>query len=756
MFYCNCSILSIWNQFLSFCDNHYILINLLCVGACAFFFFRLRKSFQKHKTKFLLICTVIIFVLGFVVNVIPNWDCKTWWASFVESAVASIEMFFSETKLTEIMLEKKDWLDKNETWYLPIYFSVYCCALTVSIYFVIDLLLRVFSNKWWLFLHRKRISEGEMNVFFCLQPQCIFLAKDLVKEEKADHENIVFINPTPNTEERLSLPNLLKDKYQTCEKEQELEPGKKSRVLVSSDSFLSENDSADLFSAMGLSSLKPVVHNPNARLYLISDNEEDNIRILNGIISCQDVNCEIFCHARHEALMKRFMDSFIGINLHFIDTSVLAVHEIKKSVSYQPIHPVNYVNKDVEVVEDTDGRKKSWLSGCVSSPFNALVLGFGGCGQEMLGFLYEYGSFVNSERKRSPWHATVYDEKIDERGGAFLSRCPGFHSELVEFRNGSVGTASFWKELKGSLGSVNYVVVALGNDDLNLSVGLDVLQFAYNERNGNLDNFVILVHHRGRDGYIKGGFRKETLDYYNGIYCDNGQKMYFFGGYETIWTSKVIFDEDVDDVNEYFSAYLGKPKEEKPFLVRRNKMIESLRKIREAKAADNAVDIERDVLKPMFNELQDYANYFHAYTKRQLCPEEFFDKAEFIKRIKDSNENGSADETIAYSAENGKEGSHVCNGCGPEAEKVFENLAITEHLRWISSLELLGFQFGNNRNYYKKRHDCMIPYDDLNTVDEARNSGKEEKEKQDIGTIKHYDWQPVMMSLMKYGKRLQK
>lgn len=66
--------------------------------------------------------------------------------------------------------------------------------------------------------------------------------------------------------------------------------------------------------------------------------------------------------------------------VYLVDTATLAVQTLK---DHKELLPVNFVPKGV----NADGQPEGW----VDSPFEAMILGFGETGQDMLGFLYEYG-----------------------------------------------------------------------------------------------------------------------------------------------------------------------------------------------------------------------------------------------------------------------------------------------------------------------------------------------------------------------------
>ena len=60
-----------------------------------------------------------------------------------------------------------------------------------------------------------------------------------------------------------------------------------------------------------------------------------------------------------------------------------------------------------------------------------------------------------------------------------------------------------------------------------------------------------------------------------------------------------------------------------------------------------------------------------------------------------------------------REKDTICYGIPSPEAKLLINLAITEHERWIAAHKLMGYTFGNNIDYVKKHHECMVDWRDL-------------------------------------------
>ena len=49
--------------------------------------------------------------------------------------------------------------------------------------------------------------------------------------------------------------------------------------------------------------------------------------------------------------------------------------------------------------------------------------------------------------------------------------------------------------------------------------------------------------------------------------------------------------------------------------------------------------------------------------------------------------------------------------CDKDEEAMLINCAIVEHERWIASHKLMGYLFNENKDYVKKYHNCIVPWE---------------------------------------------
>ena len=75
---------------------------------------------------------------------------------------------------------------------------------------------------------------------------------------------------------------------------------------------------------------------------------------------------------------------------------------------------------------DENGLCEAW----VSSAFNAMILGFGETGREVMGFLYEHGAFVDKDFKKSPFSCVAVDRQMGMIEQAYRKSFPGMNESV--------------------------------------------------------------------------------------------------------------------------------------------------------------------------------------------------------------------------------------------------------------------------------------------------------------------------------------
>lgn len=172
----------------------------------------------------------------------------------------------------------------------------------------------------------------------------------------------------------------------------------------------------------------------------------------------------------------------------------------------------------------------------VNHQFKVLLLGFGWTGRELL-----HKEICDAQYVGSTFSATIFDRDYETRYGDY----PVLFGECIEAYNlafnplggsdNAVGSQPFYRWCEEHLTHYDRVIVALGDDSLNLNVAMNLSQIALFEktrRDGNPFAGSIFAHVREPRHYAC---------------CSNeSYPVTIFGDLETIYSVEVVIDESLD------------------------------------------------------------------------------------------------------------------------------------------------------------------------------------------------------------------
>ena len=114
---------------------------------------------------------------------------------------------------------------------------------------------------------------------------------------------------------------------------------------------------------------------------------------------------------------------------------------------------------------DKDGR--------AAEDFDCIVVGFGKCGQAALRYLVMNGQFAGSS-----FHAAVFSTDIDRQSGYLFADCPELQNEYdIDFFGNDARSREFYTYLQNRIGSVKYIAVCTGNDEMNAEISDALMLF---------------------------------------------------------------------------------------------------------------------------------------------------------------------------------------------------------------------------------------------------------------------------------------
>ena len=646
------------------------------------------------------VCGVILYMVGFN----EHGSAASNVALLLRSSLSSMEMFVSHSDLIEV----NEKFHGNPT-YMALFALTHFCAVAISAIFI----LRLFGFRlvsWVKVMKAYICSWLPLNynyyVMFGVNSNTLMLANSIHKKRKEEKQRIIFINMPEkghsHAATRFSFSHFFHSDSNGIDKYLEDIEMMGALLFNSSRSFdnpilkHSIDDVFKVFQALDFSwivrmPLQNLLRNSATRknkkfngskveFFFLSDEEKDNLIVVTVLqkiqkkqIDYKNFSFNCYCHARKSQNNAAMLnEGALAFKVHIIDTSNLAVLDLKRDNRF---HPVNFVEKDTN-------------TGTVKSAFTGMVIGFGETGRDAFRFLYEFSSFTkDNQGNPSAKKIHVIDKDIDDLKAEFLEEAPVLknNSEIEWWNVKSTHSAGYWDKLKSVIQELNYIVISVKDDEEAVGIVTSIFEYAYRYRN-NLNRFKIFVRLRNS---MREDFLRKHKEFFN-VIVPFGSVMDAFS-YETI--NKDVLEKaakrfkyryDILYGAKFDAIENGNEEEyaDEAWLKRRKVYLEET----------DAVKRKESEIKIWYQEEQDRSNVWHIYTKIALVNEDVTPESlqlDFNKQL-------------------------------------LQNLSDCEHLRWNAKMELLGFEPATSEDIKKeeekskdkqrdpwrslklRRHECIV------------------------------------------------
>lgn len=553
--------------------------------------------------------------------------------------------------------------------HLVLLYGLFLCAIWTTSILTVHLFARRFSSRLWLIFHKP--SGRKTHLFFGDTPQSVALAADLAKKRDEDILFVVF----PSQEalpSKLSFLQMLRGSTFGGSHYRRIRDAVPSASILSARTALRNAEGPDLFAGLGLDRLGRWAQDPSTSIYLLSEDLAENLFALQSL---PEGPARIFCRAERSGLNDS-IELSSRKQITFIDMAYMTVKQMKMDPAF---HPVRFVPRAF----DADGQPLGW----VTSPFRAMVLGYGETGQGAVEFLYEFGALVGEDKEQVPFLCEVIDRDAASRGGTFRTQHAGIPQDRIRFLSMEVGSDAFWEHFTAALPTLNYVTVSLGDDQQNVQLALELLELFC--RSGLKMLPALIVKLEEPEKY------RGMLDFYTSSLQADCVRI--LGG-QGVWTVENIIDDTFEKYARLFYESYGRTT---------GGTLSWDERLAAIQATDKSpLWKKREARRKMG---QDYSDYFHMRVKAALCPERFW-----------------KDPAVAESIPTDFKGIHSSDA---SAVNGLEYLAIGEHLRWQAAHEISGYQRGDQKREDLKVHPALVDYPSLTEM------------------VRHYDWIVVKTTL---------
>lgn len=754
---------------------------LACVVAVTAWYSNSRKV-RKRRSGFTTVYFCITFLLGFAVycvglmpysegNVLQQFIALLGVAPM--ALVDTVGMFLLQTQ----------WGDANDacrsSWlYVTIFSILHATAAFISTtviihHFGFSLVAKI---RFSITSHVGKKTE-DLFIFWGMNESSYLLAKDILAHETKRYRMIFVYDGTQEEDEEHSaeeshLLSFLKMPRVDLQRFKELKCliCQPSRRLSDLRLEARGREAEIITKELHMNGLARIIRKANGTVhhFFLGDNEARNLRAVTLLR-----HDHLLLERVHEGKIVKFyaraettgvsqaindLNREPAMEIQIIDASEHSIQFLKSHPEYHPIH---YVDIDAE---------KNY--GTVKTPFHCMLVGFGWTGQEALRFLYEYGAFVDSRSTmaedfcgvtadgekahvfRSPFTCDIVDPEVGKQADMFFGLYPAMrqtegavHLNLLEECCESEAVFNLIDEGAKTL---NYIVIATGNDDMNLEIAINLFNRIRRVRR-DMQKLNLFVQCTSAERALH--FRA-VLQHYN----QEGEVLVLFGTNEMIYTYNHIVHNEYEMRGRLYNESYCRVNQSKDnyWKVRHEKLVKR-------GTLDALASLHR-------KEWQDFQNAYHAPTKaylyEQACPkvrpvEELIriicgngNECNFRRfvpyPISDTVNAPEVDKPVCAMTHDTQKATKALT----EGEELFlRNQARLEHLRWNASHEAMGYISLNA--YIAKNGDdfSLEPYETKHTCSEVRRChncliGWEDLDQESLNTwneiVEHdgYRWNP--------------
>ena len=690
---------------------------------------------------------VLVWLAGFVIYDVGMYIVHSplsLFANIPMAVVHAFEMFLLESDVAAIHAQFHDnWI------FMGAFSLVHLLAAVITLIFVLKHfgfnIIAGFRMLFEAYIMRKK---SETFVFWGLNDASYLMARSIREHfnaiGKKDYRIIVV--RTHNDGDATSVKNGMERLFNFLSlNNNELELLRELDCLTTSTYYdlinlsvgeTDENGNCDILRRhLGLNQLARIVRcktSDRVHLFFLTDVDDDNIQAVGNlkrdltVIKAADAGVRqiFYCKARYNSVHRVIEDELTHdkVIVKVVDPSHISVEILKQDVR---LHPASFVKIEPDAT--------------VSSDFNALVVGFGEVGYDTVRFLYEFGAFVRSgsddvKVDRSGFHCDVIDKDVKKLAGLFAVNAPAVSHKMkyddenyddaapITLHDMDIHSVQFYDYIEHIIRSLNYVVIALNDDEQNVSLAVRIFRLAMRYRK-DLSNFRILARVRRDDG----NHLLRLTEHYNRLWaaeCNSDVSSRHLHQ-----RTVAIGDECLEPITLFGMQSMTYTWDN--IVSDRLKMeaIKFKEKYDQSIAAMNAkatpLDWEaerRDLMQlndeykgfsPTYSgvmrlrriQRQNMENCFHQYTKLLLASTALGpEKMKLLKHLtRKENE-------IVYQ----------WNQHAPDdsVTRVLQVLSQTEHLRWVASHEILGYREDGSEDFKDETrllHGCLKPWNQLSS-----------------------------------------
>lgn len=413
----------------------------------------------------------------------------------LRSFMSTFHMFFLHSDLIEVSKHMHE-----DVVYMTVFSIVHFLAFLITFMIVIQL----FGKHLLSWLNLRFTPAKTSYIFFGLNEESLELTKSLLRNKEPGSQILMLDKRIKNKLDIASKSKILESVFQN--REPLFEQVSKMNVLLLNREYTQKNTLEDI-------EIAKLLVRKKAYLFFFSNNIDYNVQsALNAIDEIQNklkstAIISIYVRANADYMVNLFeKKNTENIEVHIINPAKLAAMEL---IINHP--PVDYIEVDTQ-------------KAIAQKDFTALIIGLGKVGHYALRLLTEYGQFVGAN-----FHATAIDKNMDSKQGEFEYRFPGMRHYDIGYKKLLVNSNEYWDLLDKKLDTLDYIVISLGDTDLNMKTAISICRFMERKTERTIDIFV-KVHNSADYDYMK-------------VSTQKFKSIKVFGSNEGIFTEDIIVNE---------------------------------------------------------------------------------------------------------------------------------------------------------------------------------------------------------------------
>ena len=690
--------LDVWNNSmlidLSVIGYWILLLGLLLVLSIWFLSNKKTSRLLESISNNLLVVSSVIWLLGVVVYIIGFYRDELNWLSVIPRAIiSSFKMFVVTNELARVPKE----LQENAI-YMSAFSIVHFIAAFITFLFIFKMVGYKIKSSLRLIFYKWFHSKGKVvHLFWGVNEASCLLAEDIRKNHAT--ETIIFVDIDEecddNTQKKATLSHITNT---ITIRNSEIARLDAIDALVdhcyNGPATLKCDNETDIFGSLHLKNIGTIVQKSNrSYFYFLSNDEAQNMA---GALNLQkdkrlrsmvDNKPIIYVHARRDANNEvfdhysQYDEDSQRMEIKIVDSAYLSIVTLKQD---EAALPVNCVKIDK-------------ATGLVNSPFTSLIVGFGSTGQEAFKFLYEYSAFVGPDLKKSPFKCYAIDEKMNKIAGLIRKKMPAIGEDELTLVQATVDSEEFWENIETLISGLNYVVIALNNDSMGLSLAVNLFKYALKYRPSSSPMLKIMVR-----CYDNGNEKRmtEVVNNLNKSIEGNNIEIRLYGREKDLYCCNTILsDATLTEAKEFNNVYENSELSAEEQWEKNFGEDDMIRLLKKKMSRYHAIyDIKRRIA-------QNISNSLHRRTKMILMG---FGKDETSERLR-----------LYYGYVMSREEGTTKYKCSKADAQLLQNIAMVEHERWIASHKLMGYTYNPVNDCVQKHHKCICHWDDLDEVTQS-------------------------------------